>query len=94
MPPSPRPDDLLTAILSWSGDALLGFALGTIQAWSRGAAEVYGYSDAEIKGQPFALLLPLEEKVVPIELRRGATHGEWAPVNQRTACTKTDRRSG
>ena len=80
MPPSPRPDDLLTAILLWSGDALLSFALdGTIQAWSRGAAEVYGYSDAEIKGQPFALLLPLEEKAVPIELLRGATPGEWAP---------------
>src|SRR5712692_8711827 len=59
---SPRPEQLLGAILESSEDAILGVALdGTIESWSRGAERVYGYAAAEITGQPLKRLLPLHE---------------------------------
>ena len=59
---SPRPEQLLGAILESSEEAILGVALdGTIESWSRGAERVYGYAAAEITGQPLKRLLPLHE---------------------------------
>ena len=59
MAPSLRPEHLLAAILSSTEDALLTFALdGTIQTWSQGAEELYGYREPEIRGQSFTVLLP------------------------------------
>jgi diguanylate cyclase (GGDEF)-like protein/PAS domain S-box-containing protein len=57
-----RTDDLLAAILSSTEDGLLSFTLdGMLQSWSRGAELLYGYSDAEIVGQPLRRLLPSNE---------------------------------
>jgi len=57
-----RAGDLLAAILSSTEDGLLSFTLdGILQSWSCGAELLYGYSDAEIVGQPLARLLPSNE---------------------------------
>jgi diguanylate cyclase (GGDEF)-like protein/PAS domain S-box-containing protein len=62
MPPSLRPEHVLTAILSATEDGVLSFSLdGTIQSWSAGAEKLYGYSAAEITGQPLTVLLPIYE---------------------------------
>lgn len=62
MPQPPRPEQLLAALLESAEDAILSFALdGTIQSWSRGAEQLYGYTAREITGQPVARLLPLYE---------------------------------
>ena len=59
MPHCLRAEDLLAAILSSTEEGLLSFALdGTIQTWSRGAERLYGYTEAEMRGQPLARLLP------------------------------------
>jgi diguanylate cyclase (GGDEF)-like protein/PAS domain S-box-containing protein len=59
MPLPLRTEDLLAAILSTTEDAVLTFALdGTVQTGSPGAQRLYGYSEGEIVGQPFARLLP------------------------------------
>jgi PAS domain-containing protein len=43
-----RPQRLLAAILSFSDEALLTFALDrTVQTWSRGAEKLYGYAATE-----------------------------------------------
>lgn len=62
MLPSLRPEHLLAAILSSAQDALLSFALdGTIHVWSKGAERLYGYTEAEITGQPLARIIPSYE---------------------------------
>src|SRR5712691_11109964 len=72
-----RAEQLLTAILESTEEALLGIALdGTIQSWSRGAERVYGYTAAEIINQPLARLLPVyetaaNEKVLDSEREEG-----------------------
>jgi PAS domain S-box-containing protein len=54
----------LAAIVSSTEAGLLSFALdGTIQVWSRGAERWYGYTEAEIKGQPLSRVLA--EQIAP-----------------------------
>lgn len=49
----------LAAIVESSGDALLSLALdGSILSWDPGAERLYGYTTAEIMGQPLSLLTP------------------------------------
>jgi diguanylate cyclase (GGDEF)-like protein/PAS domain S-box-containing protein len=65
MPHPPRPEQLLAALMESAEDAILSFALdGTIESWSRGAEQLYGYNAEEMIGQPMARLLPLYE--VPV----------------------------
>src|SRR5256885_2782187 len=79
MPPSPRPEHLLAAILSSTEDGLLSFSLdGNIETWSRGAERLYGYTDEEIMGQPAARLMPLYEIPVHAELLRKINSGTFA----------------
>lgn len=62
MPYKLRPEQLLAALLESAEDATLSFGPdGTIQEWSRGAELLYGYTAAEMDGQPVARLLPLYE---------------------------------
>src|SRR5579864_5856591 len=59
MPPHPRPEHVLAAILSSSDDGVVSFALdGTVQTWSEGATRLYGYSAADMTGERLTRILP------------------------------------
>ncbi len=78
MQDSLRAEHLLAAILSFTEDGLLSFALdGTIRTWSRGAERLYGYSEAEITGQPLERLLPPQEAPRYEGLLHSAIRGEF-----------------
>lgn len=50
---------LLSSIVQSSEDAILSKSLdGTVLSWNRGAERIYGYSAAEMIGQPVSLLRP------------------------------------
>ena len=50
---------LITAIVKYSSDAIIGNTLeGIITSWNPAAERMYGYSSVEIIGRPTALLLP------------------------------------
>ena len=49
----------LSALVESSSDAIIGKTLdGIITSWNHGAERIYGYTAAEIVGQPIALLVP------------------------------------
>jgi two-component system sensor kinase FixL len=52
---------ILAAVLDASDDAIVGADLqGQIFSWNRGAERIYGYSAAEMIGQPLARLIPAD----------------------------------
>ena len=52
-------DMLLSAIVNSSDDAIVGKTPdGKITSWNPSAARIYGYSAAEIIGQPMEILCP------------------------------------
>jgi diguanylate cyclase (GGDEF)-like protein/PAS domain S-box-containing protein len=76
---SPRPEHLLAAILSSTEDAVVFFAPdGTIRTWTPGAERLYGYTKAEISGQPLRLLLPALEVSAHQNLLRATKDGTFA----------------
>ncbi len=78
MPHCVRTEHLLAAILSSTEDGILAFTLdGTVQTWSRGAELLYGYSEAEILGQPLGRLLPSDDAPGFDGLVRAAIQGEF-----------------
>ena len=51
----------LAAVVESSDDAIISKTLeGTITAWNRGAAKVFGYSESEAVGKPMQMLIPPE----------------------------------
>jgi diguanylate cyclase (GGDEF)-like protein/PAS domain S-box-containing protein len=62
MLPSPWCEQMLAAVLDSVEDAIVGLALdGSIELWSRGAEQLYGYAADEVKGQSLLSLLPIYE---------------------------------
>jgi len=66
----------LAAIVESSDDAVIGQTLdGRIASWNRGAERLYGYTPAEVVGQPVAVLVPAdhpdEAPALLERLRRG-----------------------
>src|SRR4029077_19808898 len=79
IPPSLRPEHVLATILSSTEYGLLSFSLdGTIQSWSGGAEQLYGYAAAEITGRPVTMLLPIYEIPAYEQLLRAAQDGIFA----------------
>jgi diguanylate cyclase (GGDEF)-like protein/PAS domain S-box-containing protein len=77
MLPSSQPEQLLAAILESAEDAILGIALdGSIEIWSKGAEQMYGYTADEVKGHSLAHLLPLYEVPALENVLLAARHGE------------------
>ena len=69
---------LLAAILSSAEDGLLSFTLnGTVRTWSRGAERLYGYTEAEITGQPMTRLCYVQEAPKYDGLVRAALAGQF-----------------
>jgi PAS domain S-box-containing protein len=55
----------LTAIVNSSNDAIYGIDLdGLIQSWNTGARQIYGYTEDQILGRPWRILIPPEELAV------------------------------
>ncbi len=62
----------LASLVESSQDAIIGANPdGVIMSWNRGATELYGYSEAEMIGQPASVLFPAEQRdVLPQMLER------------------------
>jgi PAS domain S-box-containing protein len=74
----------LTAIVSYSGDAIVGFGLDrTIKSWNAGAERLFGYRADEIIGQPLGALVPPDKVDEPKRLFPRSSSGEllhWETV--------------
>jgi PAS domain S-box-containing protein len=67
---------LLAAIVESSDDAIVSKTLeGRIQSWNEGASRIFGYTAAEVVGQPITILIPPElhdeEQRILDKVRRG-----------------------
>jgi len=76
MSPSSAAEQVLAAILSCAEDAIVGIGLdGSVQLWSRGAEQLYGYTAAEVRGHSLTHLVPLYEVPVFGEMLETARRG-------------------
>jgi PAS domain S-box-containing protein len=83
----------LAAIVESSDDAIVGKDLqGTVQSWNAGAERMFGYSAAEMIGQPVMVIVPAdradEELSVLTRIRAGEKVGHFETVR----CHKNGRR--
>jgi PAS domain S-box-containing protein len=67
----------LDAIVSYSGDAIVSFALdGTIRTWNIGAERLFGYSAEEAIGRPLSILVPPDKNDEPATYFPRSSSGE------------------
>jgi two-component system cell cycle sensor histidine kinase/response regulator CckA len=67
----------LAAILLQTTDAVMGTDLeGKLIAWNHGAEIMFGYTPAEIIGQPFTMIAPEDKKEQMIKMRDQALDGK------------------
>ncbi len=72
-----RADLLLAAIVSSSDDAIVSKNLeGIITSWNAGAERIFGYTAAEIIGQPVLKLLPEDRKQEEVDILARLRRGE------------------
>ncbi len=79
----------LAAIVESSGDAIIGKTLDEqVVSWNRGAEQIYGYTAAEITGQPVSVLVPkdrleeLEQIMARLSAGEAIEHFETARVRK------------
>ena len=66
----------LAAIVEASTDAIISSGPnGTIESWNHGAEQMFGYSEEEAVGMPFARLIPPEREYEATETREGILRG-------------------
>ena len=78
----------LRAVVEFSEDAIVSKDLnGVIQSWNYGAERIFGYTAAEMEGQPMALLIPAdraqEESDILERIRRGGRVKHFETVRTR-----------
>jgi len=67
----------LAAIVDSTDDAIIGKTLdGTITSWNPGAQRLYGYTEAEARGQPISILVPDTRPDEVRQLLRRLARGE------------------
>ncbi|HKD39191.1 MAG TPA: PAS domain S-box protein, partial [Myxococcaceae bacterium] len=82
----------LALIVDSSQDAIIGKNLdGVVTHWNKGAEQMYGYTAAEIIGQPVSTLAPPERADEIPEILRKIRHGERVDYFESVRITK-DRR--
>jgi diguanylate cyclase (GGDEF)-like protein/PAS domain S-box-containing protein len=93
MPDPLRPQQLLAAILELTEEAVLTIGLdGTIEDWSPGAEALYGYTAAEMAGEPLRRLVPLYETPGLEALLNKLREGELRHWDSTERLTKTGMR--
>ena len=84
----------LAAIVESSTDAVIGKALdGTITSWNSGAADMYGYSAAEMVGRNVSMLIPADRpgELAPILAR--LARGSGSSISTRNDAARTEESS-
>jgi PAS domain S-box-containing protein len=72
---------LLTAIVQSSEDAIISADLsGKLTSWNRAAEQLYGYTAAEVLGQPNKRIIPAERFAEEDEIVRRVIAGEFVPT--------------
>jgi PAS domain S-box-containing protein len=79
---------LLSAIIDSSDDAIISKDLnGVVTSWNKGAERLFGYTAAEMIGQPITILIPIdrqdEEPKILSRLRRGERVDHFQTVRKR-----------
>jgi diguanylate cyclase (GGDEF)-like protein/PAS domain S-box-containing protein len=93
MPDALRPEQLLAALLELTEEAVLTIGLdGTVEGWSPGAEALYGYTAAEMKGEPLRRLVPLYETPGLVALLNKIREGELVHWDSTERLTKTGMR--
>jgi len=83
----------LAAIVESSEDAIIGKSLeGVITTWNRGAEKVFGYTAAEIIGQPLLILFPPERRDEEAEILARIGRGETVQHFETVRICKDGRR--
>ncbi|HZV06522.1 MAG TPA: PAS domain S-box protein [Gemmataceae bacterium] len=85
----------LAAIVESSDDAIIGLSLdGTITSWNRGAKRLYGYTAAEVVGQPSSILAPSdhpdEQQTILERIKRGEFIEHYETVRVRKDGRRVD----
>jgi PAS domain S-box-containing protein len=81
------------AIVESSDDAIIGKTLdGIITSWNRGAEKLYGYSLAEIIGQPMLKLIPAEYEAEEVQILARIAQGEGIDHFETVRVAKGGRR--
>jgi PAS domain S-box-containing protein len=84
----------LAAIVESTQDAVVGTALdGVVTTWNPASERMFGYSAAEMVGQPVSLLMPperLEERLVLLRIARGERVEPYETVRVRKDGTRID----
>ena len=84
----------LAAIVDSSYDAIIGKTLdGTITDWNRAAEELYGYTAAEIVGQPITTIVPPDRREDLADILARLARANRSPTTRRSECAKTGRES-
>jgi PAS domain S-box-containing protein len=82
----------LAAIVESSGDAISGTRLdGTIMSWNSGAQHLYGYTAAEVIGQPISILVPADRAHEVAQIFEHIKRGKCIPQYETTRVRKDGR---
>ena len=94
--PSPTPEDLaahLAAVVQSSDDAIVSKTLdGIVTSWNPSAEKLFGYTAAEMLGQPITVIIPPERLAEEEEVLRRLKEGETIEHFETVRLTKGGQR--